>query len=412
MDALIAGIVIVTPFFVDPGDLRAADRALRLRSGQRRRRALPEAGPPRLARTSSARRSSRLDVLSRVDLGRAHGDRGRGPRGRLLAADRRPARADLGLRRRLARPGPGADHGRAVRLPVHPAGDRDRVPALRHDRQGIIAAAIAITVVYIPQYFRVVRNHDDQRPRGDTTSRRRGRSGRRDARSSAATCSATSIQNVPAIATLNAADAILTLAGLGFLGYGIQPTEAAEWGYDLQRAIDDAGAGIWWTGALPGPGDRAPGDRADAASARASTTTLNPTLRAAADSPEIPRRGPADAGPAEPRRRRAPTPSRGGRAVTRASGRSSTSATCGSGTARPAAPVRAVDGVTLRDRRRARPLGLVGESAAASRRSAAACSACCPRAPSAPARCCYEGRDIVGARAEASCASCAARSSG
>ena len=23
--------------------------------------------------------------------------------------------------------------------------------------------------------------------------------------------------------------------------------EAAEWGYDLQRAIADAGAGIWWT---------------------------------------------------------------------------------------------------------------------------------------------------------------------
>ena len=69
------------------------------------------------------------------------------------------------------------------------------------------------------------------------------------------------IQNVPALATLNAADAILTLAALGFLGYGIQPTEAAEWGYDLQRAIDDAGAGIWWTGLFPGHGDRAAGDR-------------------------------------------------------------------------------------------------------------------------------------------------------
>ena len=32
----------------------------------------------------------------------------------------------------------------------------------------------------------------------------------------------------------------------------IQPTEAAEWGYDLQRAISDAGAGIWWTGLFPG----------------------------------------------------------------------------------------------------------------------------------------------------------------
>jgi peptide/nickel transport system permease protein len=60
------------------------------------------------------------------------------------------------------------------------------------------------------------------------------------------------IQNVPPIATLNAADAVLTLAALGFLGYGIQPTQAAEWGYDINRAIDDAGAGIWWTGLWPG----------------------------------------------------------------------------------------------------------------------------------------------------------------
>jgi peptide/nickel transport system permease protein len=45
---------------------------------------------------------------------------------------------------------------------------------------------------------------------------------------------------------------VLTLAGLGFLGFGIQPTEAAEWGYDLQRAVADAGAGIWWTALFPG----------------------------------------------------------------------------------------------------------------------------------------------------------------
>ena len=60
------------------------------------------------------------------------------------------------------------------------------------------------------------------------------------------------IQNVPPLATLNAADAILTLAALGFLGYGIQPTEAAEWGYDIQRAVSDTASGIWWTGLFPG----------------------------------------------------------------------------------------------------------------------------------------------------------------
>ena len=117
--------------------------------------------------------------------------------------------------------------------------------------QGILTAAIAITIVYIPQYFRVVRNHvisvreepyvEAARALG---AKRRTIIGRY--------VFFNVIQNVPVIATLNAADAILTLAALGFLGYGIQPTQAAEWGYDVQRAIADAGAGIWWTGLFPG----------------------------------------------------------------------------------------------------------------------------------------------------------------
>ena len=60
------------------------------------------------------------------------------------------------------------------------------------------------------------------------------------------------VQNVPPIATLNAADAILLLAALGFLGYGIQPSQGAEWGYDVSRAVTDASSGIWWTGLFPG----------------------------------------------------------------------------------------------------------------------------------------------------------------
>jgi peptide/nickel transport system permease protein len=117
--------------------------------------------------------------------------------------------------------------------------------------QGVATAAIAISVVYVPQYFRVVRNHvisvreesyvEAARALGAKPRTVIGRYVLQNV-----------IQNVPVIATLNAADAILTLAALGFLGYGIQPTDAAEWGYDLQRAIPDAGAGIWWTGLFPG----------------------------------------------------------------------------------------------------------------------------------------------------------------
>jgi len=117
--------------------------------------------------------------------------------------------------------------------------------------QGILTAAIAITIVYIPQYFRVVRNHVmsvKEEPYVEAAralgAKRRTIVGRY--------VFFNVIQNVPVVATLNAADAILTLAALGFLGYGIQPTQAAEWGYDVQRAISDAGAGIWWTGLFPG----------------------------------------------------------------------------------------------------------------------------------------------------------------
>ena len=60
------------------------------------------------------------------------------------------------------------------------------------------------------------------------------------------------VQSVPVIGTLNAADALSTLAALGFLGWGIQPNEASEWGYDLSRALDDAQAGVWWPALWPG----------------------------------------------------------------------------------------------------------------------------------------------------------------
>jgi peptide/nickel transport system permease protein len=58
--------------------------------------------------------------------------------------------------------------------------------------------------------------------------------------------------HLPLIVTLNASEAISTLAALGFLGFGIQPTAAAEWGYDLNKSISDVASGIWWTAIPPG----------------------------------------------------------------------------------------------------------------------------------------------------------------
>ncbi|MDR7254410.1 peptide/nickel transport system permease protein [Nocardioides sp. BE266] len=115
----------------------------------------------------------------------------------------------------------------------------------------VIAVALSLTAIYIPQYFRVVRN---------TTVSAKEATYVEAARAIGATDGVVMrrylfgnvVQSVPVLATLNAADAILTLAGLGFLGLGIQSTDAAEWGHDLNRALADAGSGVWWTGLYPG----------------------------------------------------------------------------------------------------------------------------------------------------------------
>jgi peptide/nickel transport system permease protein len=116
---------------------------------------------------------------------------------------------------------------------------------------GVFAAAISITVVFIPQYFRVIRAEtirikseafvESAQVIGASTARVMFRHVLRNA-----------TRTLPLIFTLNASEAILTLAGLGFLGFGIEPTKAAEWGYDLNRSIADVTSGIWWTSVFPG----------------------------------------------------------------------------------------------------------------------------------------------------------------
>ncbi len=116
---------------------------------------------------------------------------------------------------------------------------------------GVTAAALSITVIYIPLYFRVVRN-TTLSAREATYVEAAEAIGAKKRTIMTRYLFGNVVQSVPVIGTLNAADAIATLAGLGFIGLGIQPNEASEWGYDLSRAIDDAGSGIWWTAFFPG----------------------------------------------------------------------------------------------------------------------------------------------------------------
>ena len=117
--------------------------------------------------------------------------------------------------------------------------------------KGVLTAAIAISGAYVPLYFRVVRNHVISLREEPYVEAARAL-GARPFTIIRKYVFFNVVQNVPPIATLNAADAILTLTALGFLGYGIQPTDAAEWGYDISRAVSDAASGIWWTALFPG----------------------------------------------------------------------------------------------------------------------------------------------------------------
>lgn len=116
---------------------------------------------------------------------------------------------------------------------------------------GIVSTAVAITVVYVPQYFRVVRNATVARREEPYVEAARAL-GARPWAIMTRYIFGNVVQTVPVIATLNAGDAILTMAGLGFLGFGIDPSAAAEWGHDLNKAIADVSDGIWWTGLFPG----------------------------------------------------------------------------------------------------------------------------------------------------------------
>ncbi|WP_158864098.1 ABC transporter permease [Leifsonia sp. AG29] len=116
---------------------------------------------------------------------------------------------------------------------------------------GILAAAISITVVYIPQYFRVIRS-EAVRIKNEAYVEAAKVIGAKSSRILFRHVYRNSTRTLPLIFTLNSSEAILTLAALGFLGFGIEPTAAAEWGYDLNKALDDVTSGIWWTSIYPG----------------------------------------------------------------------------------------------------------------------------------------------------------------
>ncbi len=115
---------------------------------------------------------------------------------------------------------------------------------------GVLNISIAIAVIYVPTYFRVVRGHvlsvkEELYVEAAKTL------GASDFTIIARYVFPNVIASIAVIFSLNIADAILTEAGLSFLGLGIAPP-SPDWGLDLSKGKVFLPRGYWWLVTYPG----------------------------------------------------------------------------------------------------------------------------------------------------------------
>lgn len=116
--------------------------------------------------------------------------------------------------------------------------------------KGVFNIGIAITVIYVPLYFRVTRNHTLS-VKEETYVEAARALGAKPWTVMWSYIAYNVIVAIPVIFALSAADAILTAAGLSFLGYGIE-RPVPDWGLDLSDAQAFVSNGVWWTSFFPG----------------------------------------------------------------------------------------------------------------------------------------------------------------
>lgn len=115
---------------------------------------------------------------------------------------------------------------------------------------GVVNMGLSIAVVYVPSYYRIVRSQVlsiKELPYVEA-ARMLGARGR-------STLLRYILPNIlpsiVAVATVNFADAILTAAGLTFVGLGL-PISTPDWGWDLTYGRRLLPSGAWWVIAFPG----------------------------------------------------------------------------------------------------------------------------------------------------------------
>jgi peptide/nickel transport system permease protein len=116
--------------------------------------------------------------------------------------------------------------------------------------RGVINMALSITVVYIPSYFRVIRSQVlsiRELPYIEAAHA----AGAKKRTVLLRYILPNVLPSIIVVATVNFADAILTAAGLTFIGMGV-PANVADWGWDLNNGQKLLTSGSWWVIAFPG----------------------------------------------------------------------------------------------------------------------------------------------------------------
>lgn len=115
---------------------------------------------------------------------------------------------------------------------------------------GLVNMSIAIAVVYIPTYFRMIRGQVLQTREQLYVEAARAL-GAKNSTILFRYIFANIIPSLVVVLSLNVADAILTEAGLSYLGLGIPPP-TPDWGFDLSKGKSYLPGGYWWMITFPG----------------------------------------------------------------------------------------------------------------------------------------------------------------